>query len=214
MYSSRILKLDKYPEQDTFNMYDLFKTPSNLLTVYYSCDNAEEFESLNSISFDMENPPKMCLEATHMTLCEQPPFEELWSKNTMDLSKYGNSDMSMFIAINAMMNQIARLSRRGCGNIVFVPTEGQRQKVHEHFKFNNFKVHTDNTLKPNELRVTYWKVNNRRYNVDGTMLGIRETDEPQFVDGGIQITPEGFACIKKQGKCMSDYHDYFVRGFM
>ncbi len=193
-----------------------FKTPSNLPFMFYTSKQT---------TFKGETFPQMTLNLGSKPIIETPSLEDLWTTvNNPNIQRKRVSNCSSSIksehelhrmfAANIIANDVARRSRRAAANILIVPNKTEKDwfdETYTRFKYQRMTVVVDPTLEPNELRATYWKIMYKRERVGDNVI---TTDIPAYVDGGLQLSPEGFSCIQKEGDCWIDYHSYFARGFM
>lgn len=177
----------------------LFKTPSNLPFLYYSTKEVE---------YNGQKHPQMTLDVAIKPIIVESTFEldGLWTiEHNANIQRAYERPHGRIFAAQILRNAVARKSRRSVANILIVPNEIEKLWFDEQIselRWNDLTVHVDPSLRPNELRATYWKITYDRDNI------------PRAVDGGLQFSPEGFSCIQKEGNCWYDYHSYFVRGFM
>lgn len=191
---------------------DIFRTPKQLPFLYYSGKDVEYIDTDSGETKTIKN--QLSLELGDKPIIEQPSLDDLWT--LVDLGRFDNHEMGKLIAINKLCNEVARRTRRACANIVFVPNDTEKLVVDTHNKKYNMtaKVIVDETLKPNELRATYWEVRFKRERTSREHIyDITTTNEAMAVDGGIQLSPDGFSCIRRENGCTNLYKDYFVRGF-
>lgn len=112
-----------------------------------------------------------------------------WFIKTHDLTRYNGNTLLGGLHLSG---RVASYTRRGPGNILFVPTETMRQEIIDqhnghHRLFDQIIV--SDMLESNEMWCTYWKMNN------------------QTLDGGVQYSPNGFSCLP-------NFKNYFHRGFI
>jgi|SRR5271157_149615 len=191
----------------------LFKTPSNLPVLFYST---------KQVTYKGETYPQMSLNMEVKPIIEQPPLDDLWTVvNNPNIQKAHEHSDGRIFAANIICNDVARRSRRAAGNILIVPNKTQKAWFDK--RYTELKWHTrmtvvvDPSLEPNELRATYWKIMYKKECIGhykGGWPKVITTDIPVAIDGGLQLSPEGFSCIQKEGDCWIDYHSYFARGFM
>lgn len=150
----------------TFDYTKYFCSPKQLPFCAYKING-------DYIQLNIESPP----------ITNPVPFDDLF----IDVASFPKE-----FAANHLANEIARLSRRGPGNILFVPDE--ESAIYYNTSPGLFTIIINPDLKPNELRCAYWKIH------DG-----------KTIDGGIQFSPDGFSCLTNNE--LSHYKNYFVRCF-
>lgn len=158
----------------------MFKTSSNLPFLHF-VHNADKSLTLRADNF---------LADRSLTQFPTQLYREV------DMSRVKRSDryFGAFV-VNILANDIARASRRGVGNILFVPNY-DKQLYYQHCGTSRkFQIEIDRSLAPNEVRCAYWR------------LHLNSLGQEMAVDGGIQFTPDG-------GVLAPNASAYFVRCFV
>jgi hypothetical protein len=137
------------------------------------------------------NADGVSLQVNNMPVQSKIAFDELFRTLTLPAMPGANW---RDVAANVLANDIGRATRRGTGNILFVPDLDTKTWFENNHFPHRFKVVIHRNLQPNELRCTYWQGPNNNWSAN-------------VVDGGIQYSPEGFSCLP-------NYSDYFTRCFL
>jgi hypothetical protein len=186
---------------------DIFKTPENLPFLYYRSDGtAPGF-------FGGEPTPSIRLHVGYMPVRKEISsleldafLDDVWQEVDNDnLKRASQHQYGRLFAANILRTRIGFTSRRACGNILIVPNSEEKEwfdDIHQHFQSTICQVIVDESLKPNELRATYWRISHGKDSTRGP------------VDGGIQISPEGLSYIVEQPPLGFNYRHYFTKGFL
>ncbi len=190
---------------------ELFKTPTQLPFLHYT------FKETEGTGFAAgEKYKSLSLDLGPMPLMEQPSIDELWTIEDNSNIQKSQTDNGKFSAAIILCSAVAFRSRRASANILIVQNEEMQNfyttKWIEHNLAPKLTVLVDPTLEPNELRATYWRVIYKKERVGDDVVTFSEV--PIAIDGGVQISPEGFSAIQKGPNVDMDYHGYFRRGFL
>lgn len=139
------------------NYTQLFKTSQTLPMLCY--DRTTPVVSLQANKYPM-------MSATNATKIIDALFQHVSVKHVQHAVDY------RVLAARALAVMVARISRRGVANILFVPNS-ELEVYYQHSDHWYTKIIVDERLQPNELRAAFW----------------RSTET--FVDGGVQISPDG-----------------------
>lgn len=151
--------------------YSVFSTPKDMPFVYWK---------------------QAGIYGTQYTLAvEDQPITEIISFNDLFTDMVASPPKA--VALISVANEIARLARRGPGNIFFVADEESQEYFKKVLSVTDIDVHVMPSLQKNELRGAYWK-------------GMGKA-----VDGGIQFSPSGFSRLPDTA--LIGYKNYFVRCF-
>jgi hypothetical protein len=185
---------------------DMFETGANYPFVY--CVERERGDGLTEYGFSRD----------YMPVVESFDFDQIW--RTIKIENSGKGFHRKMLAANKMFNEIARTTRRGCGNRLFVPTVEDRDEFQAQLKkygVSDVCVYHDDSLAPNELRATYMRL--QHFEDMATTPGRNDKFVLSSFDGGLQITPDGVRVLQRgfqnqDGCCAFDYTAYFVKGFL
>ena len=159
-------------------MSTTFNTISNLPFIYMKDGDAGTYSI--ALSSFMVNPGFVSVPADLYETCS--------------VQHISNSDKYLERAALILTNRIAQRSRRGVGNILFVP-DSDHKDFFENSTFTqrvkDSRVVIDRSLQPNELRCALWRIM-----YDGKVL-----------NGGVQFTPKG-------GVMAPNASAYFSRCFL
>jgi len=190
---------------------DLFKTPKQLPFLHYTYHWVDANTWGNGAT---EKQQQMSIDLGPMPFLEQPSLDDLWTTEVNEnIQKSG--EHQLLVAANILRSAVAFRSRRAVANILIVQNQEKKDWLDTNATFLRQQACTvivDPTLQPNEIRATYWKLIFKKDRIGSEVVCF--SDIPIAVDGGIQISPEGFSAIQKSDNISIDYHCYFRRGFM
>jgi hypothetical protein len=172
---------------------DLFRTPKLLPFFQY------DYGTINHPDDDKES---ITSHIRKQPVIDKIP-DDLWRTHA---DPFFNEALSQpngrLISAMKIMTTIAKYSRRGIGNILIVPT-AEEASAYDDIKRWDAQIVIDDSLAPNEIRSTYWRLHKNPAGV------------PVFVDGGLQITEDGqISVIQNEKYPYYDYHGYFARAFL
>lgn len=132
-------------------------------------------------------PNTIRLKAEVLPLSAPPDFESLFK--TVDIKHLDVYSDRKIRAAHVIANRVGFDTKRSIANILWVP-DTETEMYYQHCNLHWCKqIVVDYTMKPNELRCTYWVINNG------------------LIDGGIQFSPQGFSRLPN-AEC------YFQRCFL